>query len=78
MDRRIYFFANFGNWDKLPLGGGEVGNRKTLDLLIKAGFDVIPIPKYKRVKNHSFINCILLLWRVFKNICTYIYISLRS
>ncbi len=78
MNKRIYFFANFGNWNKLPFGGGEVGNRKTLELLRKAGFDVIPISKYERVNNHSFINSLVLLWRILKNVYNYLYILMTG
>ena len=69
--RRIYFFANFGDWNKLPFGGGEVGNRRTLDLFKKGGFEVVPIPKYLRVENHSFINLLKLIIRVVSNILSY-------
>ena len=30
MTPRIYFFANFGNWNLQPYGGGEIGDRRTL------------------------------------------------
>ncbi len=43
---RIYMFANFGKWKKIPFGGGEVGNRRTSHLLKKAGFQVVAISKY--------------------------------
>lgn len=39
-------FANFGKWKKIPFGGGEVGNRRTLHLLKKTGFQVVAISKY--------------------------------
>ena len=37
MTNRIYLFANFGDWKKQPYGGGEVGNRRTLQLLQECG-----------------------------------------
>lgn len=68
---RIYLFANFGDWNKVPYGGGEVGNRRTLKLLQQAGFKVITIPKYLRVPNHSILNLIKLSWRIVYNIIQY-------
>gem|GEM_PF-557511 len=50
---RIYMFANFGRWDSIPFGGGEVGNRRTLNLLRKADFDVVTISKYQRSNFNS-------------------------
>ena len=58
MKNRIYFFANFGDWSKIPFGGGEVGNRRTLALLKKLNYDIVLIPKYIRVNDHSLINSI--------------------
>ena len=49
MTRRIYFFACFGDWDKVPYGGGEQGNRRTLQLMRDAGYDVTTISKYTKV-----------------------------
>ena len=68
MSNRIYLFANFGDWNKQPYGGGEVGNRRTLALLRKGGFDVRVIEKYQRVKNHSPMNLLLLLTKMLLNI----------
>ena len=65
---RIYFFANFGDWDKVPYGGGEVGNRRTLSFLKEGHFNVIAIPKYLRVENHSFANLIKLGCKIIGNI----------
>lgn len=76
MKNRIYFFANFGDWNKLPLGGGEVGNRKTLKLLEEMNLEVKLIPKYLHVPNHSILNIIILGWRIFINILNYITILL--
>ena len=68
MDNRIYFFANFGDWNKQPYGGGEVGNRRTLSLLKDCGYDIYLIEKYKRVKDHSTLNMLLLFMRMMSNI----------
>lgn len=71
MKNQIYFFANFGDWNKLPLGGGEVGNRKTLKLLKEMNLEVKLIPKYLHVPNHSILNIIRLGWRIVANILYY-------
>lgn len=49
MNKKIYFFACFGDWDKVPYGGGEQGNRRTLQLMRDAGYDVTTISKYTKV-----------------------------
>ncbi len=49
MKKRIYFFACFGDWDKVPYGGGEQGNRRTLQLMRNAGYEVTTISKYTKV-----------------------------
>ena len=72
MRNRIYFFANFGDWNKVPYGGGEVGNRRTLELFRKAKLDVILIPKYLRVPDHSLKNIFLLIYRIIINILFFI------
>lgn len=71
MCNNIYFFANFGNMRKLPFGGGEVGNRRTLAFLKESSYNVIPIPKYSRVKNHSILNLLLLGLKILWNITQY-------
>lgn len=70
--KRIYLFANFGDWKKQPYGGGEVGNRRTLQLLRKCGYEIKLIEKYQRVKDHSFFNKCLLLVRMVLNICKFL------
>lgn len=69
MKNRIYFFANFGDWKKQPLGGGEVGNRKTLDLFRQIDdLEIKLIPKYLRVTSR---NPILIGWRMCSNVIKY-------
>ena len=72
MRNRIYFFANFGDWNKVPFGGGEVGNRRTLTLLKKLNYDIVLIPKYIRVNDHSFIHSIELLFKIISNIFLFV------
>ncbi len=78
MKHRIYFFANFGDWDKQPHGGGEVGNRKTLELFRRCGFEVITIPKYLTVRKRTFLNLLILGWRVICNLLTYFTVLLMG
>lgn len=68
---KIYLFANFGDWNKVPYGGGEVGNRRTLSFLQKGNWDVVVIPKYLRVRNHSVINLIRLGGKIVGNVLKY-------
>ena len=63
-DKRIYLFANFGEWGKQQYGGGEVSNRRTLQQLRLAGYDVKVIEKYKMVRNHSLLNLVLLFFKM--------------
>ena len=78
MANRIYLFANFGDWKKQPYGGGEVGNRRTLQLLQKCGYEIKLIEKYQRVKNHSLTNKCLLLLKMISNICKFFFILLSG
>jgi glycosyltransferase involved in cell wall biosynthesis len=73
MTPRIYFFANFGNWNRHPYGGGEIGNRRTLGMIQRAGYDVRLIEKYNRVSKHNlrdiFIITCLMAWNIIKFFC---------
>lgn len=62
MNNRIYLFANFGDWNKQPYGGGEVGNRRTLRFLQKAGFEIVIIDKFKKVLERNLLKRIWMLW----------------
>lgn len=70
MTPRIYFFANFGHWDRQPYGGGEIGNRRTLGMMRQAGYEVHLIEKYNRVFKHtctdSLVIVCLMLWNIIK------------
>ena len=70
MTSRIYFFANFGKWSRQPYGGGEIGNRRTLGMMRRAGFDVHLIEKYNRVFKHTRTDAIfifsLMIWNIIK------------
>lgn len=73
MTPRIYFFANFGNWSRQPYGGGEIGNRRTLVMMRRAGYDVHLVEKYNRVYKHTRMDAIfiiiLMTWDVIKFFC---------
>ena len=64
MRNRIYFYANFGDWNKPPYGGGEAGNRKTLELFRQMDVEVVLIPKYLHVDGSSISKNLLKLWRI--------------
>ena len=70
MTPRIYFFDNFGNWKLQPYGGGEIGNRRTLEMMRRAGYDVHLIEKYNRVYKHTRKDAIfiflLMAWDIIK------------
>lgn len=78
MKNRIYLFANFGDWKKQPYGGGEVGNRRTLTLLKKCGYEICLIEKYKRVNNHSVLNLLHLMFKMVCNVCKFFFILLTG
>lgn len=73
MTSRIYFFANFGNWNRQPYGGGEIGNRRTLNMMRRAGYNVYLIEKYNRVFKHTwsdaFVITCLMAWNIVKFFC---------
>lgn len=65
MKNRIYFYANFGDLKRPPYGGGEAGNRKTLELFDKIGVETILIPKFKHIDGASLFVKIVKLWYAF-------------
>lgn len=73
MSQRIYFFANFGDWNRQPYGGGEIGNRRTLAFMRQAGYEVRLIEKYNRVFKHTKsdvpIIITLMAWNIIKFFC---------
>ena len=62
MKKRIYFFACFGDWDKVPYGGGEQGNRRTLQLMRDAGYEVTTISKYTKVYIENKVLLIIVVF----------------
>lgn len=70
--KKIYFFANFGDWSKQPYGGGEVGNRRTLELLRQTDYDIIPIESYIKVPRNNIWNKIRFFSRVSNTVLKYI------
>ena len=76
MTPRIYFFANFGNWSRQPYGGGEIGNRRTLGMMRRAGYDVRLIEKYNRVFKHTWTDAIIIICLMAWNIIKFFFILL--
>lgn len=76
MTPRIYFFANFGNWGRQPYGGGEVGNRRTMEMMRRAGYDVRLIEKYNRVFTHTWTDAIVIICLMAWNIIKYSFVLL--
>lgn len=70
---KIYHFAKFGKLNEKPYGGGEVGNRRTMQMLKELGYEVILIHRYCNYKQKSkwvYIEMILGdLFAVFKMFC---------
>lgn len=62
MKNRIYFYANFGDLNKPPYGGGEAGNRKTLELFDKIGVETVMIPKFKHIDGSGLFVNLVKLW----------------
>ena len=50
---RIYHFAKFGNLSEKHYGGGEVGNRRTMQMLKELGYDVVLIHRYYNYKKKN-------------------------
>lgn len=46
MKKIIYFFAKVGDLNKIPYGGGELGNRRTMQMFKELGYRVILINRY--------------------------------
>lgn len=76
--KRIYLYANFGPWNRQPYGGGEVGNRRTLALLRKTDYEVVPISKYTAVPDHKPWNMILLVVRISCHVVSFFFRMLFS
>lgn len=76
MTPRIYFFANFGDWKQQPYGGGEIGNRRTLEMMRQAGYDVCLIEKYNRIFKHTWKDAFLIVSLMVGNIIKFFCILL--
>lgn len=51
----IFFFAKVGNLKEKPYGGGEVGNRRTMEMMTELGYNVRLLPRYCNYKKKSII-----------------------
>ena len=56
MKKKIYFFAKVGDLNQIPYGGGEVGNRRTMQMLKELGYDVYLISRYYNYNKKSIIT----------------------
>lgn len=54
--KKIYFVASFGNFNKLPLGGGQTAARRLLTTLQNLGYDVTPIKRHPPTARHKFFR----------------------
>lgn len=61
MERRVYFFAKVGNLKKIPYGGGEVGNRRTMQMLKELGYGVRLISRYYNYNKKSLWTYLLII-----------------
>lgn len=43
---KVFFYAKVGDLNQKPYGGGEVGNRRTLEMLRELGYNVKLVPRY--------------------------------
>lgn len=74
---RIYYYANCGKMEKIPFGGGEVGNRRTLTLFRKIGYEVVHIEKYSSPRlNNKILNSIIVIAKAFVNMMEFFLILL--
>lgn len=53
---KIYFIASFGNFNKLPLGGGQTSSRRLLATLKSMNYDVTPIHRHPPSSNNKIIR----------------------
>ena len=75
---RIYFYANLGNLNNAVYGGGEAGNRRTLELIKELGYDVVPINKYSKTTGNILIKGIKLVTKILLNLLQYCKILFRG
>ena len=61
MRRRIYFFAKVGDLNKIPYGGGELGNRRTMQMFKELGYKVILINRYYNYNKKSLLTYIKMI-----------------
>ena len=53
--KTIYFYAKVGDLNEKPYGGGEVGNRRTMEMMTNLGYNVRLLPRYYNYKKKSVI-----------------------
>lgn len=78
MDRRIYFYGTLCEINGVPVGGGEIGNQRTINLLKRNGYNITIIRKYKLLKKHSLYSRFISCFRILKNYWDYFCILLTG
>lgn len=53
---KIYLIASFGDFDKLPLGGGQTSSRRLLHTLNNVGFMAYPIHRHPPTSSNKLIR----------------------
>ena len=61
MMEKIYFFAKVGDLKQIPYGGGEVGNRRTIQILKELGYEVHLISRYYNYQKKSLITYVKMI-----------------
>ena len=74
----IYFYANLGDLDKPVYGGGEAGNRRTLEIIQKLRYDVIPIAKYLKSSGAKLTKIFKTGFKMFSNLQRYFRILFKD
>lgn len=56
MIKKVCFIASFGNFNNLPLGGGQTSSRRLLATLKSMNYDVTPIHRHPPSSNNKIIR----------------------
>lgn len=71
MKNRIYFYGALPFKGELPVGGGEVGNARTIRVLEELDYEVVQIPKYRVSRDKRLIKRFLHIVDIIRNIWKY-------
>lgn len=73
---RIYFYGALPFPGELPIGGGEVGNARTVEVLKNLGYEIIQIPKYRVSRSKQIVNRLLHILDIVCNVFKYAWLLL--